>query len=79
MRGLESSNKLDPSTEEIIIVNYEERLKRIGIPSLKLRKARGDMIETYKILSGKENVISDQFFKKSENQYGLQGHTMKIK
>jgi hypothetical protein len=58
--------------------SYEERLKRIGIPSLKLRRARGDMIETYKILSGKENVNSDQFFKKLENQHGLRGHTMKI-
>jgi hypothetical protein len=39
--------------------SYEERLKRIGIPSLKLRRARSDMIETYKILSGKENVHSE--------------------
>jgi hypothetical protein len=35
--------------------SYEEQLKRIGIPTLKLRRARGDMIETYKTLSGKEN------------------------
>ena len=36
------------------------------------------MIETYKILSGKENVIIDQFFQKSGNQHGVRGHTMKI-
>lgn len=56
--------------------SYEERLKRIGMPTLKLRRARGDMIETYKIISGKES--SDQFFKKSENLHGLRGHTKKI-
>jgi hypothetical protein len=58
--------------------SYEEQLKRTGIPTMKLGRARGDMIEMYKILSGKENMNSDQFFKKSENLHGLRGHTKKI-
>jgi len=36
------------------------------------------MIETYKILSGKENIESEQFFKISQCLYSLRGHNMKI-
>ena len=31
-------------------LSYEERLRRLKLPSLKFRRIRGDMIETYKIL-----------------------------
>ena len=31
---------------------YEERPKKLGIPSLSLRRFRGDMIEVYKYLHG---------------------------
>ena len=58
--------------------SYEERLRRLGIPSLQRRRERGDMIETYKILSGKENISSEQFFVMSESIYSLRGHSMKI-
>jgi ribonuclease P/MRP protein subunit RPP40 len=33
-------------------LKYSERLKRCGLPTLKYRRHRGDMIETYKILTG---------------------------
>ena len=32
---------------------YPERLKTLKLPSLSFRRLRGDMIEVYKILSGK--------------------------
>ena len=35
---------------------YEERLGEVGLLSLTDRRERGDMITTYKILSGKEKV-----------------------
>jgi len=31
---------------------YQERLKALDLPTLKFRRLRGDMIETYKVLSG---------------------------
>jgi hypothetical protein len=34
-------------------LKYSERLKCCGLPTLKYRRIRGDMIETYKILTGK--------------------------
>ena len=32
---------------------YPERLTKLGLPTLIYRRSRGDMIETYKLLSGK--------------------------
>ena len=33
-------------------LDYTERLKNLNLPSLEYRRARGDMIETYKIMHG---------------------------
>lgn len=33
-------------------MSYQERLKRLDLPTLALRRARGEHIETYKIISG---------------------------
>jgi ribonuclease P/MRP protein subunit RPP40 len=41
---------------------YEERLKEIGLTTLEERRHRLDMVQTYKILTGKENVKSDSWF-----------------
>ena len=33
-------------------LHYEERLRRLKLPTLKYRRIRGDMIELYKIFAG---------------------------
>ena len=44
-------------------VSYEERLRRLGLTTLQQRRLRGDdLIETYKIITGKENVDPTFFF-----------------
>ena len=44
-------------------MSYEERLRELGLLRLEDRRVRGDMIETYKIISGKEDINSGLFFK----------------
>ena len=34
-------------------ISYPDRLRKLKLPTLTYRRARGDMIETYKLLSGK--------------------------
>ena len=41
---------------------YDVRLEKLGLTRLEERRKRGDMIETYKLLSGKEKVDSNIFF-----------------
>jgi len=58
--------------------DYEKRLKIIGLQTLESRRTRGDLIETYKIITGKENVNSSDFFKLKEDSHELRGHRFKL-
>ena len=57
---------------------YTERLRELGLTTLKRRRIRGDLIETYKILSGKENVNRDTFFHLMDSERQLRGHGLKL-
>ena len=46
---------------EIRELDYEERCRRLGITTLENRRKRGDLIETYKILNGMENLDYKSF------------------
>ena len=48
---------------ELRNMTYNKRLERLGLTSLEDRRVRGDMIETYKIMTGKEDISRDTFFK----------------
>ncbi len=57
-------------------LEYEERLAMLNLYKLGRRRSRGDMIETFKIIKGFENMNSDQFFVRSTTQ--LRGHNCKL-
>ena len=45
---------------------YEERLRKLKLTTLEDRRIRGDMIETYKLLTRKEDIDPEIFFKMTQ-------------
>ena len=43
-------------------MEYEERLKRIGLTTLEMRRERADLLEVFKILKGMEGLDREHFF-----------------
>lgn len=61
---------------EISHLPYHERLKHLNLTTLELRRHRGDLIETFKILKGKEGIPVDGLF--SLNTYVTRGNSLKL-
>ena len=50
-------------------LSYEQRLRHLELTTLRERRIRGDLIETFKIMTGKESVDRSQFFQLSTCEY----------
>jgi hypothetical protein len=57
---------------------YKDRLVALNLTTLKQRRIRGDLIETYKILTGKEDMAANQFFCLNSSGHDCRGHTLKL-
>ena len=57
-------------------LSYEEILERLKLFSLEERRLRGDLIQTFTLLTGKENVDHEIFFNHSTTN--LRGHSLKL-
>ena len=57
---------------------YEERLKRLNLTTLYIRRLRGDLIEAYKIITGKENMKREKFFHLYNSEHNTRGHCLKL-
>ena len=66
------ATKLVPDLRNL---EYNERLK--ALTTLEERRERGDLIETYKILTGKENIDREKFFTLRDNS-STRGNPIKI-
>jgi len=62
--------------------SYEERLRVLGLTTLETRRTSaiggGDLIETYKILHGKEDIDHCQLFELVSNGHEVRGHDLKL-
>ena len=54
------ATKIIPNIKDL---PYRERLRHLNLPSLYHRRKRGDMINTYKIITGKVNMDKQSLFK----------------
>lgn len=69
------ATKLVPGLRRL---NYEDKLRKMGLFSLERRFARGDMIEVYKIFEGYDDLEIENFFEVDSNDV-LRGHERKLK
>ena len=58
-------------------LSYEMRLKKLDLPSLYYRRQRGDMIQTFKILTGKDQIDQDKLLPLSHTTR-TRGHNLKL-
>ena len=65
------ATKTVPALEDL---PYEERLEKLGLTTLEERRARGDLIETFKILNDYENVDKRKFFENRVYGGDIRGH-----
>jgi len=57
-------------------LTYEKTLRKLKLPTLSYRRSLGDMIEMYKILTGKYDDDVSKFITPSNDSY-TQGHHLK--
>jgi len=59
-------------------LNYEMRLRAMGLPSMEYRMRRGDLIQAFKIYHGLDRVDRDEFFKPATHEHGTRGHQHRL-
>ena len=71
------ATKMLPDMKDL---TYEERLRKLKLPSLRYRRLRGDMVETYKIVSGiyDKRVTKDLLPTHTSTQHQTRGHSRKL-
>jgi hypothetical protein len=57
--------------------SYEERLRTLGLPTLAYRRKRADMIQTFKICGGYDQIDPETLFRRSKSQR-TRGHCLKL-
>ena len=70
-----TATKLVPELRDL---QYEERLKEMGLPTLQERRERGDLITLYKIVNGIEKMDKQDLVEIREEMGRTRGHSKKI-
>lgn len=69
------ATKLVPQLRNL---EYGDRLKVLNLTTLEERRVRGDLIQAYRIITGKDNVNCEQFFTLRKNA-DTRGNSMRLK
>ena len=77
MRAIENVQRATKLCSNIKHLSYQERLKKLGLPSLEYRRERADLIEVYKIMNNIDQVEKDKFFK-YPTYAATRGHQFKL-
>ncbi|KAK4329468.1 hypothetical protein Pmani_000225 [Petrolisthes manimaculis] len=59
-------------------LSHSERLKKLKLPSLQYRRRRADMLPTFRIVNGIDNLDEGKFFKRSQERR-TRGHGLWFK
>ncbi len=62
---------------DLTTLSYEERLTELNLPTLEYRRKRGDIISTFKIIHGIDDIQMEAFFEFSHNT-STRGHSLKL-
>jgi len=57
---------------------YHRRLEKLGLSTLEERRERGDLLQAYKIITGKDRIDCAQFFQPARKEHDLRGHNLKL-
>ena len=71
-----SATKQIPGLSEL---TYPERLKKLGLPTLKHRRRRGDLIETFKMMTGIYDKGAVPDFERPTTAFDTRGHCYKLR
>jgi len=59
-------------------LSYDERLRKLNLPTLVYRRCRGDMIEAYKMLNNKYDSDLPPILQRAPTNRGTRGHSLKL-
>jgi ribonuclease P/MRP protein subunit RPP40 len=59
-------------------MSYEDRLRKLDLPTLAYRRRRGDLIQVYKIMNGTNDIQRNTLFEMASTNIGTRGHSLKI-
>ena len=63
--------------QDISDLPYEERLRRLKLPSLYNRRLRGDMIQVFKIVTGRDRIDGEKLLPQAQ-EVRTRGHARKL-
>jgi len=83
LKDIEHLEKVQRKATKLVkgleLLPCEKRLEALKLTTLEKRKLRGDLIEVFKLLTGRENIDHTHLFQLDDTCYNTRGHKYKLK